>query len=542
MKRKLLYISLIMVVGSVFQGCKKDFLELQPKTGLSDETYYKTETDAFRAVTSIYDALSIQNWAIVPLMSDIWSDDEYKGGSAASDMQEYGNYEYQNSQATDVNTSLNLWTKCYMGIFRANLYLSKQDGITFKTPGLKTRLEAETRFLRAYFYWELERHFGWVPIITKVDLVLDNYKTVSQNTPTEVYKQIAYDLLYAVKNLPAQKLPATEAGRATKYAAEGLLTRIYMFYNDFARNTPLLGVTTEWADSTTTIDRAYAINAAKDIIAQPQYSLLANFHDLFDWNHQNSSEGIFEWQYSELGKSSDWTGLNIDGNFMVVFVGVRGPDGDKTLDAGWSFGTLSWSLVKEFQDEASNDARIAATVYDANKNLKSYTHAYQNTGYFNNKYMPLSAFHATAGEPTHNYAENFIDIRLADVYLMYAELNLTANPDSALVYLNKVRTRSQGASGALTSINLDAIKHERRIELACEGSRKWDLMRWGLPYAKSMIDLTFDPTVIGAKVESIDDFSTKGYLDVTTLGMLPIPATEISKSSVLSQKIPAYIK
>lgn len=533
MKNKYIYAGLILALIFGFQSCTKDFLELEPKTGQMEANYYTTEQEAFLAVTAVYDALSVQNWAFVPIMSDIFSDDAFCGGSDAGDMRQWQEIEQYILNAEN-SSSADLWNRCYSGIYRANLYLQKQDRIQWKTDGLKERLEAETKFLRAYFYWDLARHFGWIPIITQVLPSVDDYKNVTQNTPEEVYTQIAADLLDAIESdaLPTD-LSDNEIGRITVYAAKALLARIYLYHEGFAK--PVLG-TGNWTDGTTTIDATYARNALEDIIVSAKYELLDDYADIFSWENQNNPESLLEWQYSEKAKSDDWGGWGINGNFSVVFYGPRNPQGDPLYNsAGWSFSTITWSLVDEFEAE---DPRLDATVYNAEESMTDYTRAFMNTGYFNKKYMPYTPFQATAGTTDHNWAKNYIDIRYADVLLMAAELNLGVNDSKALDYLNQVRERALGTGTGLLAIDMDDIYHERRVELGGEGHRKWDILRRGLTYAESMINASF---VVPVGIDNEADFTNRNYKE-GYWGMLPIPATEIRNVSpgVLKQYVPAY--
>lgn len=517
------------VLGQV--ACTKDFLELEPKTGQVEANYYKTESDAFFALTAVYDVLSVQNWAPVPIMSDIWSDDAFCGGGDAGDMRQWQDME-QNIMDAESGASSDLWSRCYSGLYRANLYMQKESGIDWKIEGLQKRFLAEAKFLRAYFYWDLVRHFGSVPIINEVLPSVEDYRAVKQNTPAELYKQIATDLLEAIPDLP-QTVPSNETGRITKYAAQALLARIYLFYEGFAK--PAFGLTETWTDGKTQINKTYVQNALEEIIKSGAYRLLPNYADVFNWNNQNNDESLLEWQYSEKAKSDDWGGWGINGNFSVIFYGVRNPVGDPTIDPGWSFGTVTWSLVNEYEP---GDPRKEASVYNADEKLTEYLHAFQNTGYFNRKFIPNSAFRATAGTREHNYARNYMDIRYADVLLMAAELFLTDNPTKALGYLNQVRTRALGAEKALTAITLDAIYHERRVEFGGEGHRKWDLLRRGFSYAEQKINASF---VVPAGIPNTQDFIGRSFKQ-NTWGMFPIPAGEIRNTNqgVLTQFVPAY--
>jgi len=153
--------------------------------------------------------------------------------------------------------------------------------------------------------------------------------------------------------------------------------------------------------------------------------------------------------------------------------------------------------------------------------------------------MPYTPFAATAGTTDHNWAKNYIDIRYADVLLMAAELNLGTNDAKALDYTNQVRTRSLGAGAELLSVDLDAIYHERRVELSGEGHRKWDILRRGLSYAQTMINASFTNIPVG--IPNSGDFVNREYKD-GYWGMLPIPLTEIRNVApgALQQFVPAY--
>jgi hypothetical protein len=525
-------IAFVILMGS--QGCKKDYLQLEPKTSQMEANYYKTENDALFALAAVYQAMAVHNgYEFVPMTSDINSDDAFGGGSSATDMVQWHQIE-SSTMTPENNTAKEQWSRCYSGIYRANLLLSKLDQITWTDPKNKVRFEAEAKFLRAYFYWDLVRLFGWVPVFTSNLSNVDDYKSATQNTPAEVYKQIATDLLAAVKGLP-NSVPATEKGRVTKYAAQALMSRIYLFFQGFAKT--VLGITTEWSDGTTTIDKKYVQTALDSVIISGGYQLLTNYADVFSWTNQNNTESIFELQYSEKGKCGNWSSdyWDVYGNISVIQYGIRDPKGDNTISSGWSFATLTWSLVNEFE---AGDPRKDATVYDASVKLTGYTKGYQNTGYFNKKFMPLSAYDATVGSRELNYPRNYTDIRLPDVLLMASELYLTDDPGKSVDYFNRVRKRALGSSAAKSSITLDDIYHERRVELAGEGQRYWDLLRRGLDYTQQKINESIN---LPSGISNAADFQDIKF-DKKTWGMFPIPATEIrsTNSGTLKQFIPAY--
>ena len=530
MKKNIIYVTsfLALALGSI--SCSKSFLELEPKTGQVEANYYKTEDQAFLALTAVYDAYSVQNWQFVPTMSDIFSDDAFCGGSNISDMSQWQEMEMF-KMTPENNSSSDLWNRCYSGIYRANLYLQKQADIDWKTDGLKSRYEGEALFLRAYFYWDLVRHYGYAPLITEVLPNVEDYKNIPQNTPAELFTQIASDLLKAIPALPVS-VSSAEKGRISKGAAQALMARIYLYHEGFAK--PVMSVPA-FSDGKTTIDKAYVQAALEQIISSNVYSLLPNYADLWDWANQNNKESLLEIQYSEKAKSGDWGGWGINGNFSSVWLSVRNPEGDASVYPGWSFAVPTWSLADEFE---AGDPRKDATLYNADVKMTKYNKAYMNTGLFNKKYMALSAYIGVGGDPSHNFPRNFIDIRYADVLLMAAELFLTDNPAKATGYLNQVRTRSLGTSAALASITLDNIYHERRVEFGGEGLRKWDLLRRGQAYAAAKINASFN---VPQGIPNPADFTVRTY-NPETWGMFPIPASEIRNTNkdVLKQMVPAY--
>lgn len=531
MKKYILILFIITAAG--LSSCKKEFLELEPKTSQMEANFYKTEDDALKAVAAIYQTLAVHNnYEFIPISSDIASDDAFGGGSSATDMFQW--HQIENAMVTtEVSTALAQWTRCYSGIYRANIYLSKQEGIAWTDPSHKSRLEAEALFCRAYFYWDLERLFGWVPIFETNLPTVDDYKSAVQKTPAEVYTFIAKDLLKAIKSLPLT-VPDNEKGRVTKYAAEALMARIYLYYQGFAK--PVLNLTGEWTDGTTAIDKAYVQTALDDIIEKGPYHLLTNYADVFSWENQNNAESIFELQYSEKAKSGNWGASYWDvfGNISCILYGIRDPSGDNTISPGWSFAPFTWSLVNEYE---AGDPRKDATVYNADVKLTKYTKGYQNTGYFNKKYMPLKAYDAKLGSRELNYPKNHIDIRLADVLLMAAEVYLGTNDTKAITYYKRVRERAMGPI-TKTSLTLDEIYHERRVELAGEGLRYWDLLRRGFDYTEQKINQSKVPP---AGVPNPNDFTDIKF-DRNTWGMLPVPASEIRSTNEgsLKQFIPAF--
>jgi starch-binding outer membrane protein, SusD/RagB family len=534
MKRnKILSLILVVFVSALILSCADDFLNLEPKTNLLEANSYKTEQDAYAALVAVYDAYSLQNWNFVPLQSDIFSDDAFCAGEPGGGMWQWQAQEMSVIDA-EQGASSDLWSRCYSGIYRANMFFEKEAGIAWTSEATRIRYDAEVHALRAWFNWDLVRHFGWVPLVPELLPSSEDYKSNPQRTPEEVYAFVVQDLLTALPNLPIT-VPYEEKGRLTQDAIKVLLARIYLFYEGFAK--PVLGAAAPLSFGGTEINKTWVLNAMEEIISSHRYQLLPDYASVFAWDNEENAESILEYHYSDVSAKGDWNAWSVDGNFAVIFYGPRSPDPSDEYSSGWSFAVPTWSLCDEFED--ADSVRYNVSVFDANKDLTGYTKGFQNTGYFNHKYMPRTAFYPTqGGDQALNWPKNYIDMRYAEVLLIAAELLLNDNNGKATDYFNEVRKRAMGAGAAKASITLDDIYHERRVEFSGEGQRKWDLLRRGLDYAKTWIDKSW---IVPAGIPNPDEFIGREF-KTDTWGMLPIPAAEINLADpgLLKQYVPAF--
>ena len=320
-------------------------------------------------------------------------------------------------------------------------------------------MAAEARFLRAFCYFDLVRWFGRVPLITAVLPTADLY-TQAQSTPAQIYAQIEKDLREAYPNLPAT-ISSAEKGRISQGAAKAQLAKVLLYQND---NTKLAEAITLFED-VNKVGNAYG------------YALMPVYADIFDPANKFNSESILEIPHSNNAAWSDWGWINGgEGNVATQFIGMDSYNGD-TYSSGWGFCPVTLDLVNAMR----TDPRFDATIIDGAA-LKAagatYTARYQNTDYFIKKYAPLKAFRSASGVAEQNWPINEIEIRLADTYLMQAEALVKANqnPTRAKELLDAVRGRVGLASIPAT---LDNIYNERRLELATEGHRFFDLVRTG---------------------------------------------------------------
>ena len=473
MKNNLIKFFSLLLIGSLFAGCKK-WVDYNPHEDFrtTELDYLKSETDYRTMAISVYTPLQWLNQEVP--VGDIASDNAVTGGENASDvlsLQQMDDYTH-----TPVNSTLTeLWKAAYEGINRAN-YLHQFKAANLAGSAIsfagKEALYGEVYFLRAYYYFHLVRMFGDVPLFVDKRLSLSESKSLKRMAKADVYKQIEADLTNAVAVLPAIQV---QKGRITKYAAQSLLGKVLLYQNKFA-------------EAATMLDNVIISNA---------FSLVSNYGSMFLGSGENGPESIFEIQYSNTSPYYNWGGYNRgQGNYAVQQTGVRGLNGTGTMPyaPGWSTNLPTQNLANAY---STGDRRKEVTVLDieAYKNANpTFNITYQvapfkNTGLYNQKYMPRKG--ETSGQLELNYLNNFRMIRYSDVLLMAAEaFNRSSSPNDtkAQGYLNKVRERAFGnATNNITSTGpalRQAIWDERRLELAMEGHRFFDLVRTGQAASK----------------------------------------------------------
>ncbi|GAB4409409.1 MAG: RagB/SusD family nutrient uptake outer membrane protein [Bacteroidia bacterium] len=486
------YTWLALFAALLLTACGEQFLDLKPRGTDLESGYYQTEEELFEALVATYDVLQwggTNGWTMPLGLLNAASDDCYAGGSDASDQPSW--------VAMDAFTldpflgpQLGLWQKGYTGIYRANLVLQKlEEAPATVDAAFKERAAAEARFLRAYFYFDLVRLFGQIPLITTV-LSGDELYTQVQTTPQAIYAQIESDLEAARSSfLLPETLPADELGRVTRGAVSALLGKVILYQNDEAR-------------------MAEAAARFEEVIGAGIYALEPNYGDIFAEDHEFGPESVFEISYS-ANQRGGWGnfGNGTEGNYNVQFFGMRDYVGPRYA-GGYGFCPVTEKLAAAL----AGDPRREHTLIDGaalKASGASYSAGYQNTDYFIRKYAGLIATRALDGEPALNWSNNIREIRLADVLLMAAEAHARAgNAPVALDYLNRVRSRVglPDRTGLSGSALLDAIYTERQLELATEGHRFFDLVRTGraaqeltgfvvgkneyLPIPQSEIDVT----------------------------------------------------
>lgn len=466
MKNIKIKIAAVLLASAMLVSCKK-WVDYDPKDDfkITDLEYFKSEADYRSIAVGVYAPLQWLN-QIVPV-GDIISDNSVTGGESASDvlsLQQINNFTH-----TPINgTIADLWQASYEGINRANYMHQFRDknpaGQTITFAG-KDALYGEVYFVRAYYYFTLVKMFGGVPLFVDRRLNFSDLGTITRASQADVYKQIEADLATAIAALPVVQ---AEKGRATKLAAQALLGKVLLYQNKYAPAAAMLD----------------------NVITSNAFSLVPDFNSIFLPGGENGPESVFEIQYSNGSATYDWGHVTRgQGNYSVQQCGVRGLNGSVAMpyNPGWSTNLPTQNLAAAY---AAGDKRKAVTILDIDAyknanpalNITYQVAPYQNTGLYNQKYLPRKG--ETSGQVELNYSNNFRTIRYADVLLMAAEaFNKSGNDVKAQTYLNLVRRRAFGNTlndiTATGTALYDAILAERRLELAMEGERFFDLVRTG---------------------------------------------------------------
>lgn len=427
-------IYILILLG--FAGCTK-VLDKNPEASFATSNFYITSADAVAAVNSIYNPLLSQNiynqimWVFQDQSTD---DSEWGNGRNTANQSKNDLDKYTFTPSTVYFYAF--WTTCYKAINRANTAIDRIPGIEMDD-SLKTRLIAEAKFLRGFYYFTLVRLFGDIPLTTTPTADLKNLQ-IARTSINSVYKQIILDLQEAADALP-KKYSGDDVGRATKGAATSFLASVYL-------------TTKQWS---------LAVQRAKDVIsmeAEGVYGLWDKYSDVFDMANKNGKETIFDAQ--ALGGGFGM-GSYMQGYMRATFDRRGYGDDPPTKDIynAYSSKDLRRDINLKLYDKATAPASVQFPCYV-------------------NKYQDLTATANSEG------SNNFPIFRYAEVLLIYAEaLNEEgAGNTDAFKAENRIRKRAgldDLPEGLSQADFRDSILKERRLELAFEGHRRYDLLRTG---------------------------------------------------------------
>jgi hypothetical protein len=361
------------------------------------------------------------------------------------------------------------------------------------------------------------RLWGNIPMVTKPTV-----ENVPQANPDSVYKLIADDLTFAAANLPATGYGSQDSstyGRVTKWAAEALIGRVFLYYTGYYGKPDLVG----------TVSKAQALTYLEDVISKGGYGLVSNFANLWpaasvnNYAGEDNRETVFGIKYTY---TSNYDG-NVDGNHWMVMYGIRG-NSFAPYGQGWGGGPVNAKLWNTY--EGTDTRRNASIISIANEGF-TYNNKDQReyTGYYNKKYSPMSDGTESLAEKMGgvNFMigqfQDYVSIRYADVLLMAAELGSS----NAQQYFDDVRRRAFGTSFTPKAVNQANIMAERRLEFAGEGIRYWDLLRQGVNVAAAAIGESVTLQNGGANVTK----TISAAKIQETKGLMQIPNTQITLSN-----------
>ena len=562
---KRLFIYIIASASFLNTGCS-DFLGTDNLTKKDNTNFPMSPEDATQSLYGAYSTMITFDANEHPFMvAELLSDDRFGGGG-----QNDRNPQALNVfKATSENQLKGAWSNLYKGIFRCNMLLTTLDQVpSWESEAQKNKIKGEACFLRAFFYFNMARMWGSVPLVIE-PIPQNNPKA----TPEELFAQIFLDLKTAIENLSPVQQPASELGRATKWAAEALMARAYLFYDGYYNQNARKEV--KLADKTS-INQANVTEWLNDCINNSGHKLASDFRNLWPYsidipeadylyarnNHLSwlretgdNKESIFVGKHSILGS---WDTPNSDkySNQVNIYMGLR----DQTLvpfGQGWGFGPVVPTLYNEWADNDLRKKGSICNVNDTEENLPDYKWGgdmmWQETGLWQKKYIPINVRRKNASgiEEICNYScvlygrtpnfsqdntQDIVYIRFADVLLMHAELTKTTDG------INKVRSRVN--LEPIAAYSDETLQKERRYELAFEGCRYYDLLRW---YGKEA-GVIMKNNMTGSKIWNMaqpttinqdrgnDYFNNIDQRVRETGGFLQIPNEEITLSGgVLTQ-------
>ena len=506
--KKLTAVLTILMTSVLFTSCKKDWLELKQPGLIGTDEYFSTDKEIYEAIVAAYDPTGWQmNNVAFWCVGSVMSDDAVKGGESDGDQQ--GMYDLMTFSGTG-NTDVVSWIyqDMYKVIARANFGIDLVNGSEDLDDATKDRYVGELKFLRAYAYFRLVRNFGGAILYRSSD----DYQDKPRSTVEETYALIEEDLIDASSKLPAT-IANAELGRATKGAADGLLTLAYAYQR-------------KWSEAKT---------SAEAVMNAGIYGLETNYSDIFTEEKQWGPEVV--WAINHVEDADGGWG-NAEGIWLSIWYG------DRDLGWGYGFNCPTEDFVNSF--ETGDIRKEASIVFDGEVIPGTFGEAAHDfvgggwnppTGYMCQKYLiPDDLRPVTV---PYNQDLDYIFLRYADILLIHAEASAELGDDaSARSSLAQVRQRAglsdYPSAGDIanfketTLFGLSELKaviyHERRVELGLENVRWYDLNRWGLA---------------GTALRDLDQFGKGNFSDGCN-ELLPIPQNDVDVTEGLIEQNPCY--
>lgn len=550
------HICAALIAALTLSSCE-NFLDTENFTQKTTSNFPTTSADIDMMLAGIYSTLNHvnqHNTVNIFYVAEAASDDRFGGGGSADKV----------FQMTDkllnvgVDAFLPFWERSYQGIYRANMMLEFVDQITdWASEDAKKQAVGEAKFMRALLYYQMVQMFGELPMP-----LTSKAENLPKSSAEQIYAQIASDLKDCIDTMPDKKFDPAFSGHATKYIAEAYMARVFLFYTGYygKESLPLA--------EGKSISKDQVINWLEDCKDNGGYGLVNDFRELWPytnphtikdypytkgqkaidgselaWETDVNKEVLFATKYNVYANWGEAVSL---ANMFPLFYGIRGAD-LFPYGQGWGCGTVTPNLYNDWVADEPNDPRIKASILvmddpdegldytpDVSKDLIEYT------GYHQKKYMSITAKQEGGSLVLYSYlmygaqnqnqlgqTQDLIMMRYADVLLMHSELTETSDG------INEVRSRVGLTPVAYSAENL---KKERRHELAFEGLRWFDLMRWGdvVPALQKQIGTPISNLGKNLTMKEFGGGFAKRYQE--TGGFWPIPESQLDLSNgVLTQ-------
>lgn len=549
MTKKIKWLICFAFVASVAYSCK-NVLDVKPTNFVSDEAVFKDITLTNQFVTNIYSSLLSgfdrrdaglgQDWSVGFGLLDMATDDIEAHASLNVNLIQAGDL-----NSSNFNFSTEMWQANYVLIRKTNILLARIDDVPTTETALKARLKAEGRFLRAFGYAELIKAFGGVPLIITEQKISEDLE-VPRNSYEECVKFIVAECDAAAADL----LPIygeSDLGRATKGAALALKARVLLYYASPLNNPS--NDQTRWAD---------AAKAAKDVMNLNVYDTYPDFYRLF-MDKQGNKEVIFAKKYGRPGRIHEtawklamsieapsviggaWGGFHATQNLVDCY---EMKDGKSINDPSSSYvkndpyKDRDSRLDKSILRNGSSWKGVTVETFEGGNANKATNGDRTKTGYGLKKFIDEK--YVTAADVYQGADNDWIFMRYAEILLIYAEAqNEAVGPDgTVLEAINKVRKRAgQPDLTAMSKTQMrDKIINERRVELAFEEHRFYDVRRWKLgstyfnqPVRKVKIIKNNDGSFVYTD-EILENRQFKEHYN-----LLPIPQIELERNRKLVQ-------
>lgn len=480
----------LILIALALSGCN-GFLNQKPQSFVSSDTFYQTPDQVNEGLNGVYHGLAVlynagsSYWAMTEMRSDNTTF-QYNEGNRGALMREQMDYFLV---TVDNTYSQGVWRDMYHTIAQANLLLNKINDVTYTDATVKNQIIGQAEYIRALLYFNLVRLYGNVPLVLDPVSSPDQTKSIKQAKPADVYAQIIKDAKDAASKLPAT-WTGSDLGRATQGAANTLLGDVYMTQKNYKT----------------------AHTYFQKVISSGDYSLIANYADLWDTQHKNSAESVFEIQYS--GATT-----NEYSNYIYTFAPINGVTPITGFPGGSNSGRNMPTRDMEKAYE-SGDARYPASIaFFVDPTNTQWAEAQHDSVPYVNKY-------ATPYSVPNKQDNDFYVYRYAQVLLWDAEAQNEVNggPSSqAYQYVNMVRQRAglgDLATGMSKAQFETAVWHEERVEGAFEDHRWFQLLRTG-EAIKVM-------TANGAEQKAYQTWLSSGSYNIDSHKLLfPIPQHDL---------------